>query len=78
MSRHLLHITLALLFLLLLTQPAYAYIDPASGSMALQLLVAAVAGALVTLKIYWQKVRSLFGAGKSVAKEESEEESAEI
>jgi hypothetical protein len=76
-NRHLLHITLTLLFLLLLTQPAHAYIDPVSGSMALQLLVAAVAGALVTLKIYWQKIRNLFGAGKPAKQEESEEESAE-
>ncbi|MCH7937535.1 MAG: hypothetical protein IH994_10680 [Proteobacteria bacterium] len=40
--------------------PAQAYIDPGSGSMFLQLLVAAIAGGLWTLKAYWQRLKVFF------------------
>jgi len=40
--------------------PAHAYIDPGSGSMFLQLLVAAVAGGLWTLKVYWRRLMGFF------------------
>ena len=40
--------------------PAHAYIDPGAGSMFLQLLVAAIAGGLWTLKAYWQRLKSYF------------------
>lgn len=42
------------------TAPAQAYVDPGSGSMFLQLLVAAVAGGLWTLKTYWQRLKGFF------------------
>ena len=35
---------------------AYAYIDPASGAFLLQMVVAAVAGAAVTIKMHWNKL----------------------
>ena len=37
-----------------------AYLDPASGSMVLQAVLAVVAGVYVTLKIFWVKIRNLF------------------
>lgn len=46
------------------TAPAQAYIDPGSGSMFLQLLVAAVAGGLWTLKVYWRRLKSFFTSAK--------------
>ncbi len=42
------------------TAPAQAYIDPGSGSMFLQLLVAAIAGGLWTLKVYWRRLMGFF------------------
>jgi len=42
------------------TDNAYAYIDPGAGSMLLQMLVAGVAGALFTIRIYWQRVKAFF------------------
>ena len=51
--------------LLLVTKPAYAYLDPGTGSMILQLLFGGVAGALLVGKLYFQQIRSyiagLFG-----------------
>ena len=41
-------------------QPAHAYIDPGTGGMILQLLLGGIAGALVVVKLYWHKARSIF------------------
>ncbi len=57
-------VTVCLVVLLLglvLSPPAYAYLDPGSGSMLLQLLLGGIAGAVVVLKLYWQRFVSLFG-----------------
>lgn len=37
-----------------------AYLDPGSGSLLVQALVAGVAGAAVTVKIYWRRITSRF------------------
>ncbi len=50
--------------LLLSARPAYAYLDPGTGSMVLQLLLAGLAGVLVVLKLFWHKILALFGIGK--------------
>jgi hypothetical protein len=44
------------------TSPAFAYLDPGTGSMILQLLLGGVAGALVIAKLYWHRLKSMFGA----------------
>ena len=35
-----------------------AYLDPGTGSIALQLLIASVVGVLVTIRPYWDRLRS--------------------
>ncbi len=42
---------------------AEAYLDPGSGSMLLQLVLGGVAGLVVIVKLYWQKIRRLLGLG---------------
>jgi hypothetical protein len=42
------------------TTPAYAYLDPGTGSMLIQGLIAGIATMLSVLSIYWQKVKSFF------------------
>ncbi len=37
-----------------------AYLDPGTGSLILQALVAALAGAVVVITSYWQKIRAFF------------------
>ena len=39
---------------------AWAYLDPGTGSMVLQLLLGGIAGAVIILKLYWQRFLSLF------------------
>jgi hypothetical protein len=46
--------------LLVLPAQAHAYLDPSSGSMLLQIAVGGFLAALVTVKMYWRKVSSVF------------------
>ena len=40
--------------------PAGAYLDPGTGSMIVHLIIGAIAGGLVTLKVYWAKCKRFF------------------
>ena len=40
-----------------------AYLDPGTGSLIIQALVAALAGAVVVITSYWRKIRALFRRG---------------
>lgn len=40
-----------------ISQPAYAYLDPGTGSVILQMLIAGVIGALFTIKMYWYRLK---------------------
>lgn len=41
------------------------YLDPGSGSFLIQLLLAAGLGIGVAVKLYWSKIKGLFGGKKS-------------
>ena len=49
------------------------YLDPGSGSILLQLLLAAILGAGVVLRSQWSKIKSLFGR-KDVSSEDEDDE----
>lgn len=49
-------IFLVFCILLLFPQMVFAYIDPGTGSMVFQMLMATVFGALFAIKIYWKKI----------------------
>ncbi len=53
------------------TGTAHAYLDPGTGSMILQLLLGGLAGMAVVLKLYWHRLKALFGrrAAKDTALE---------
>ncbi len=40
---------------------ADAYIDPGTGSMVVQAVIAAVAAASVSIGIFWRRLRTFFG-----------------
>lgn len=52
-----------------------AYIDPGSGSVVLQAIVAAIAGLLVAVKMYWRRIVSIFrpGSRRTQASERAED-----
>ena len=58
-----------LLFYLICSRPAHAYIDPATGSMVLQVVIAATLGAALAIKIFARRIvtlaKRLFSKGPS-------------
>jgi len=52
---------LALLLPILFPGSALAYLDPGTGSYIFQVILAAVLGALFSLKVFWKKIRAFFG-----------------
>lgn len=49
-----------IVFSLLFSSQAFAYLDPATGSILLQGLLAAIAGVAVTAGLYWEKIKAFF------------------
>ncbi|MBX3723822.1 MAG: hypothetical protein KF713_18395 [Turneriella sp.] len=44
----------------IIAAPLYAYVDPGSGSILVQAVLAGFLGALLAVKIYWKKLVKLF------------------
>ena len=65
---------LVLLVLITCSQHAAAYLDPGTGSMILQGIIAGIAVVGFTIKSYWYKIRGFFGKGGSTSLLEDEED----
>lgn len=60
-KRRLFHILgSALAIQLAITPNAFAYLDPGAGSYVIQVLIASIIGGLVSIKIFWQKIKKFF------------------
>ena len=46
-------------------RPAYAYIDPGTGSIILQTIIGGVAAGAIAIKLYWSKVKERFFPDRS-------------
>ena len=53
---------------------AHAYLDPGAGSMLLQILLGGLAGLGVLGKLYWHRIRKLFGVRYAEDREREEKE----
>ena len=53
------------LFCSYLSGNVQAYLDPGTGSMALQLLVGGVVAVLATLRVYWGRLKSFTARKRS-------------
>jgi len=51
---------------------AFAYLDPATGSILLQGLLAGLAGGLLAVKLFFSKIKSFFGGDKKELAAEEE------
>ncbi len=51
-------IVISFFALLIGTEPAWAYLDPGTGSLILQSLIAGIAGALVVCRLYWAQLKN--------------------
>lgn len=56
------------LLLTVAAQPAQAYLDPASGSLLLQLLLGGIAGAALAIKLFWHRITGFFRGTKEHGK----------
>jgi hypothetical protein len=50
------------------------YLDPGSGSLLIQLLLAALLGAGVLVKVFWRKIKTLFGMASTEDPETGEDD----
>ena len=50
-------IFLIIYILMLTTKSAHAYLDPGTGSVILQAIIAAIAAASATVTFYWRKIK---------------------
>jgi len=53
---------------------AFAYLDPGTGSMIVQGILAAVAAVGVSAGIFWKKLKGLFGGHKDAGEGKGEDE----
>lgn len=53
-------------------KPAYAYLDPGTGAMILQIVLGGIAGALMVGKLYWHKIKVKLGLQKPEPEVETE------
>lgn len=51
-------VLVSLFWILAIPRDTYAYLDPGSGSYMLQLIIGFVFGGIVTLKLFWKKIKS--------------------
>lgn len=62
---------------IIFVEPAWAYLDPGTGSMIIQGLIAGITGGIVVLRLYWAKVKSFFaGSHEQHDSTESADDSA--
>jgi len=59
LKRSFLLITGTLLFIFheLFVSDVYAYLDPSSGTMAIQAILGVLVGAGIAVKVYWEKIK---------------------
>jgi len=50
------------------------YLDPGSGSVLIQLLIAGLLGAAFILKVSWKKIKAFFSRSKTPKDEKPEDE----
>jgi len=61
------------ILMLVSADSAFAYLDPGTGSMLLQVILGGVAAVGVALKLYWHRIRVAMGLGrKADDRDESE------
>ena len=53
--------------------PAYAYLDPGTGSYIFQLLLAGIVGLAFLIKVFWGRIKDFFAGLFSKDQEQAEE-----
>ncbi len=53
-------------------QPAFAYLDPGTGSSILSIIIGFFVAIGVLIKTFWYKIKSFFGLSKNTKKTDTE------
>lgn len=61
---------------LLVITPANAYIDPGTGSVVFQAIIAGALATAVGVKVFWQRIRSFFSSSKGNDEQSDDENPA--
>jgi hypothetical protein len=56
---------ICIVFLIISAPTASAYIDPGTGSLVVQIIIAGVLAASVSIKVFWKKIKAFFTARSS-------------
>jgi hypothetical protein len=68
------HWPLAWLFcILFFSEPAWAYIDPSAAIIFFQFLIGGILGALLTIRMYWARIKAWFRRTPSSDQDEQSE-----
>ena len=70
-------ISIAVLGCTFLAAPSYAYLDPGTGSIILQSVLAGIAVAMGVLRLYWYRLKAFF-SGKTSDSDAQKSKDAEI
>lgn len=70
-------VSLSLLGCTVLASPVHAYLDPGTGSIILQSLLAGIAVAMGVLRLYWYRLKAFF-SGKPAESKGQDAKDAEI
>lgn len=68
--------TILIAVLIVFSPQAFAYLDPGTGSIILQGLIAGIAVVGFTIKTYWYRILNFFGKGEASSLLEEEEAAA--
>jgi hypothetical protein len=63
---------IALLLMIAAPSCAFAYLDPGTGSMLLQVILGGIAAVGVALKLFWYRIIAFFGIKKSPAADDDD------
>jgi hypothetical protein len=69
-ATHLLLCAALITSLVILPRAAFAYLDPGTGSYIFQVLLATLLGGLVTLRMYWHRLKERLRGSKPSSKDE--------
>jgi hypothetical protein len=58
-------VLLGLVAFMVFTSPAYAYLDPGTGSILLQALIGGIAASVTVGSMYFQRIKAFFGGAAS-------------
>ncbi len=67
--------TAKIAIILMSARALFGYLDPGSGSLIVQLLIAVVVGILATFRLWKSRLLSLFGRGEKADKRDESRES---